>query len=115
MSKDKVREVSYNKTNVEEALERQIVRNSEILQEHRQMIDELKSRMIRENHLRLAQVEQTAPKAENFDQLRYLVEDLINICDQAFLSGGMTMTEHDRVSEVRKKYESIMKGVRKND
>lgn len=109
MSEDKVREVSYNKTNVEEALERQIVRNSEILQKHRQMIEKLKSRMKRESHLRLAQVEKTTPKAEKFDRLKELFEKIINIIDQEYATGRVGRIPHDRVCDVREKHEELMR------
>ena len=43
----------------------------------------------------------------NTRQVRQLLEDMINICDQSLATGEMTVRAHDRIDEVRKKYESL--------
>lgn len=44
----------------------------------------------------------------NTRQVRQLLEDMINICDQSLASGEMSVRAHDRIDEVREKYESLV-------
>ena len=43
----------------------------------------------------------------NSRELRKMLETMINICDQAVAVGAMSISAHDRIDKVRKKYEAL--------
>ena len=43
----------------------------------------------------------------NSRELRKMLETMINICDQSFMTGEMSMEAHNRIDKVRKKYEAL--------
>ena len=107
----------------------EIVRNSEILQSHREEIDDMRKDIdllleqgiiknsvegLQETTLNKIILDRMKKgfeiKRNEFNHLKKLFEKLININDQAFACGAMTAREYSRVTKVRKEYQELMEG-----
>jgi len=93
----------------------EIVRNSEILQSHREEIEDMRKDidlLLKEVYNNESKRTTTATEVQHnkLNHLKELFEKLININDQAFACGAMTAREYSRVTKVRKEYEELMEG-----
>ena len=124
---------------VSDGLSNEISRNSEILQSHREEIDDMRKDidlLLKEkfNEQPIKPFKEMVPQATGIDyagdnisvtklysiaaegydnklnHLKELFEKLININDQAFACGAMTAREYSRVTKVRKEYQELMEG-----
>jgi hypothetical protein len=105
--------IEYNKTKVEKMLEREIVRNSEILQLHRKEISKLKKQVAKAS--KYIDSPQTVTPTKKFKYLKELFEDMVNVIDQEFVLEHLTIETKDRVDIIRNEYEKLMKGEIKYD